>query len=86
MRLPASTFVPESREEDLGRVPVLQCFSLCSSLAFSKAPLWPFGLSPWFLESTVDDCADCALEWSCRHAPSQHPPVNELIGVFRPVR
>ena len=43
----------ESREEDLGRVLVLPCFSLCSSLAFSKAPLWPFGRSPLLLESTA---------------------------------
>ena len=43
----------ESLEEDLGRVLVLPCFSLCSSRAFSKAPLWPFCLSPLFLESTA---------------------------------
>ena len=43
----------ESAEEDLGRALVLLCFSLCSFLAFSKAPLWPFGLSPLFLESTA---------------------------------
>ena len=43
----------ESREEDIGRVLVWPCFCLCSSLAFSKAPLWPFGLSPPLLESTA---------------------------------